>query len=265
MECKEIEEQLIDYIDGNLDKETSREIEKHIENCASCTLALQGLTSIFNTIDKDQQEMPDVRMKKSFQEMLQKEKAVLDESKVVSLQKNTKSSWRTVLQIAATIVLVIAAYLYGKIEPKETVIHTTEVATLKNEKIEQKKAMTISLIENESASKRLQAVNYAEELDEPGNEILKALVDKMHYDHHANVRLAAAEALAKFSDVEIVRNAFVNALYKEQDPSMQIELIHILVTIQEKRAVPAMEKLLREEETPKYVKDQVYIGLPSLL
>jgi len=151
--------------------------------------------------------------------------------------------------------LVISSFYYGKYHNNK--LASQEVAILEKEKVQLKQEITISMIENESASKRLQAVSDAEEFENPGNDILNALINKMHYDNHINVRLAAAEALAKFSDLELVRKALINAL--------QIELIQILVSIQEKRAIPSMEKLLHNEETPVYVKDQVSIGLPNLI
>ncbi len=263
MNCKKIEHQLIDYVDGNLDKEMLKKVEAHLKDCKSCSKALQELQTVFETIDNEPQELPDKSLQINFEKMLQKEKTVLNDPKIVSLHKKTKTRWKTGIQIAATIALVVSAYFYGKLENNES--FSQEMAVLEKEKTQMKQTMTISLIENESASKRLQAVNYAEEFEKPGNEILTALINKMHYDDHINVRLAAAEALAKFSDSEMVRKALINALDMEQDPGMQIELIQILVSIQEKRAVPAMEKLLHNEETPNYVKDQVKVGLPNLI
>ncbi|GAA4273576.1 HEAT repeat domain-containing protein [Aquimarina gracilis] len=263
MNCQQIEDHLIDYLDQNLDQEAHQKIEAHLKDCKNCSKALQKLQEVFDAIDTDPIELPRADMKLDFEQMLEKEKALLNTPKVVSLEKRSRNSWKTALQIAATITLVVTAYFLGKNQNNES--FSKEIAVLEKEKIEMKQTMTISLIENESASKRLQAVNYAEEFEKPGNDILKALVNKMRYDDHINVRLAAAEALAKFSDSEMVRKALIDVLDKEQDPSMQIELIQILVSIQEKRAVPSMEKLLQEEKTPDYVKDQVKIGLPSLI
>ncbi len=263
MSCKQIKEQFIDYLDQNLDQGEYQNVETHLKGCKNCSTALQEFKTIFEAINNDTLELPDSSLKVNFEQMLQNEKAIVNTPKVVSLEKRTLSSWKTALQIAATIALVILGYYYGKNQNAES--FSKEIAVLEKEKIEMKQTMTISLIENESASKRLQAVNYAEEFEKPGNDILKALINKMYYDEHINVRLAAAEALAKFSDAEMVRKALISALDKEQDPSMQIELIQILVSIQEKRAVPSMEKLLQEEETPDYVKDQVKVGLPSLI
>ena len=264
MNCKDIQDQLIDYIDHNLDQETYQKAETHLKSCKQCKTALQELQTVFEAIDTtSSQELPDKSLQMNFEEMLKKEKEALNDPKIVSLSPKTKSSWKTALQIAATIALILSGYFYGKLE--NTASLSEEMAVLEKEKYQMKQTMTISLIENESASKRLQAVNYAEEFEKPGNDILNALINKMHYDDHTNVRLAAAEALVKFSDSEMVRKALIKAMDIEQDPGIQIELIQILVSIQEKRAVPSMEKLLQNEETPGYVKDQVKIGLPNLI
>jgi uncharacterized membrane-anchored protein YhcB (DUF1043 family) len=264
MNCKDIQDQLIDYIDHNLDQETYQKVETHLKSCKQCETVLQELQTVFEAIHTtSSQELPDKSLQINFEEMLKKEKEALNDPKIMSLPPKTKSSWKTALQIAATIALVFSGYFYGKLE--KTASLSEEMAVLEKEKYQMKQTMTISLIENESASKRLQAVNYAEEFEKPGNDILNALINKMHYDDHTNVRLAAAEALVKFSDSEMVRKALIKAMDTEQDPSIQIELIQILVSIQEKRAVPSMEKLLQNEETPGYVKDQVKIGLPNLI
>lgn len=263
MNCKQIEERLIDYLDGNLDQKEHQIITAHLTTCNDCQESLEEFQLIFDGIDNDIEELPDESIQLNFVQMLEKEKGKLDESKVVSLNKSSKNNWRTALQIAATVAIVVSAYFYGK--QQNNASFSQEMAVLEKEKVQLKQEVTISLIENESASKRLQAVNYAEEFEKPGNEILKALINKMFYDDHINVRLAAAEALTKFSDSEMVRKALIDALEMEQDPGMQIELIQILVSIQEKRAIPSMEKLLQNEETPGYVKDQVTIGLPSLI
>jgi HEAT repeat protein len=123
----------------------------------------------------------------------------------------------------------------------------------------------LSLMENESASKRLQAVSYAKTVAQPNNEILKVLIAKMNNDKHTNVRLAAAIALAKFAENTNVRHALIKTLETEENANMQIELIQILVDIEEKRVIPVMKKLLRNNETPSYIKDQINSELKQII
>ena len=51
----------------------------------------------------------------------------------------------------------------------------------------------------------------------------------------------------------------------DKSTSVQIELIQILAKIQERKAIKPMEKMLKSEETPQYVKQQLQLNLPSLL
>jgi HEAT repeat protein len=87
----------------------------------------------------------------------------------------------------------------------------------------------------------------------------------MQFDTNINVRLAAAEALAKYSDIEMVKTAFIDALSTEKDPSLQIAIIHFLVKTQEKRALDPMQKLLEQPDTPDYVKAEVNSGMSQII
>jgi len=263
MRCEQVQDRLIDFIDQNLDQESHKNIKIHLTNCDSCNSKLIELQTVLTEIDNTPYLLPKDELRINFEKMLLNEKRAIANTKVISTGKNTDYPWKTMMRIAATITLVISGYFLGKYQNNKS--KEQKVAILAKEQKQEKQTITISLMENESASKRLQAVNYALEIEKPSNEILKALINKMHYDDHTNVRLAAAEALSKFSNSEMVRKAFINALNTEKDPSMQIELIQILVSIQEKRAIPKMEKLLQNEETPNYVIDQVKIGLPNLI
>ena len=56
----------------------------------------------------------------------------------------------------------------------------------------------------------------------------------------------------------------IKSLETEKVPTMQIELIQILAKIQEKRALEPMKKLLNNEETPAYVKQELEYNIASL-
>ncbi|NAS31088.1 hypothetical protein GTQ40_08915 [Flavobacteriaceae bacterium R38] len=263
MNCQHTEKQLIDYINHNLDDKTHKQIKLHLNKCNDCQLALEELQTIFNAIDNAFQEYPDENLRENFEIMLQKEKAQRKKSDSIPLHQKENKLWKSVFQIAASFALLFMGYLYGNNQNRGA--HTKELSVMEQENLQMKTAMTISMIENESASKRLQAVNFAKEFEHPGNEILNALINKMHYDNHVSVRLAAATALNKFSNQEVVRKALISALNTESNPSMQIELIQILVGIQEKRAIPTMEKILQDDKTPAYIKDEIKVELSHLI
>ena len=262
MNCKEIKHIIADYPDNNLNQVTKALVEEHIESCLSCTQIYQEFVHLIDTINQVQEELPDNDLELSFNNMLAKEKLTIKTSKSIVF-KPKNNVFKSLLQVAATILLMISCYLLGN--NKDNVSKAKEIAALKQEKAEMQTIATLSLIENESASKRLQAVSYAKAITKPDNEILKVLITKMNNDKHTNVRLAAANALSKFAENTNVRQALVKALETEENANMQIELIQILVDIEEKRAIPTMKKLLQNTETPTYVKDQINSELKQII
>ncbi len=262
MNCKEIKHFIADYQDNNLSHGTKILVEKHIENCLSCSQIYQEFDLLIDAINQVQEELPDNDLELSFNKMLAKEELALKMSKSIVLKPKNKA-YKSVLHVAAALLLMISCYLLGNYNGN--VSNAKEIAALEQEKTEMQTIATLSLLENESASKRLQAVSYAKAIAKPDNEILKVLIAKMNNDKRTNVRLAAANALAKFAENTSVRQALVKALETEENVNMQIELIQVLVDIQEKRAIPAMQKLLQNTETPTYVKDQINSELKQII
>ena len=102
----------------------------------------------------------------------------------------------------------------------------------------------LALMENESASKRIQGVRYIEEFTDPDPEIVAALVKRMRYDENTNVRLTAVTALEAFISSEAVKEGFIAALETEKDPTIQISIIKSLVKIQEKKSLKTNAKII---------------------
>lgn len=262
MNCKEIKHLLTHYQDNSLDQANKILVEEHLKGCLSCTQIHQEFNHLIDTINQVQEELPDKELELNFNEMLAKEKLTLKTSKLMPLKANNRV-FKSILKIAAAILLMISSYLYGSY--KDNASKIKEIATLQQEKKEMQTIATLSLMENESASKRLQAVSYAKAFAQPDSEILRVLIAKMNNDRHTNVRLAAANALAKFAENINVRQALIKTLETEENANMQIELIQILVDIEEKRVIPTMEKLLQNTETPSYIKDQINLELKQII
>ena len=64
---------------------------------------------------------------------------------------------------------------------------------------------------------------------------------------------------------ETVKTAFIEALGTEKNPSIQIAIIQALVSIQEKKAIGPMQKLLEREDTQPFIKDEIKLGLPKII
>jgi HEAT repeat protein len=124
--------------------------------------------------------------------------------------------------------------------------------------------MMAMLQNGQSASQRIQGVNVALSMNKADDEIVSALVKTMNEDPNSNVRLAALDALSKFSDDAAVRKALVTSLPKQKDPVVQISLIQLLVKMKEKGVVNDLRKIVDDEKTMQAVKDEAYSGILRL-
>ncbi len=254
MKCNDIENKLIGFIEGELTKQESSLIQNHIDSCSNCKDEVNEMKSFLRVLDTDAEETPSANLKMNFDAFLEQEKK---QTKVVQLQP--KNNWKSHLRIAASILIVVSAFLIGKHQSGKNQLTIAERQKIKEEK------QVLALLENQSASKRIQAIDLSEEFTKTDTKIIDALINKLFNDKNVNVRLAAAEALSKFSSLEKVKAALIKSLETEKVSSMQIELIQILGKIQEKRALEPMRKLLKNKETPNYVKQELQYNIASLL
>ncbi len=255
MDCKDIEELFGDYLDGNLSASDSVKVNTHIENCNHCAEELKKYQELLSTFSEIEMEEPSANLKLNFDALLEKE---VEKSNTKVIPLKVKTDWKTYLRVAASIVIVSVAFLLGRFQSEQKFANNTEINN-------EEKKQFFALLENQSASKRILGVNNSQKFTEENTEIIEAIISKLFYDKNTNVRLTAAEALSKFTSLEIVKSALIKALETEKEAIIQIELIQILVKIQEKRALKPMKKLLEDKETPIYVKQELQFNIPSLL
>jgi len=251
MEKNHIIELLPEYLDNLLNEAQKTKVEVHLKDCQSCSQELNELKSLFKEAN--------------FFEQIELEKQ--NSSKVVSLDSTPmqrKSNWTSnLLKIAASIALLMGTYFFGKQQQSKAV--NNEIAQLTDETLAYKQTAMLSLMENKSASRRIQGVNYIEEFEQPDEAIVKALADRMLYDENTNVRAAAVEVLANYTKSEKVKDTFIEALKTERDPGIQIIIIQTLGKIQEKKAEIPMKELLNSEETQPFVKEQIESILTTII
>ena len=262
MNCKEIEYNIIDFIDNTLSKEEAKRIEKHINTCGSCKVKYDETLVLFRELESDENQMPSDSVRTNFYEFLEEEKQ-LQSKPIIVLNKKPELVWKRAFQIAASIVLVFSGYFFGSQNSNQNA--SQEILVLQEQTIELRENMMLAMIESQSPSKRIQAVNYTESFAKPDSKILEALINRMQYDGNNNVRLAAVEALAEFPESNIVKEAFIIALGTQKDPSLQIAIIQFLVKIQEKRAIAPMQQLLDNNETQSFVKEEIKTVISNII
>ncbi|MFY0631927.1 MAG: HEAT repeat domain-containing protein [Flavobacteriaceae bacterium] len=248
MKCENVQDKLADFLDQKLTNEEMNFMNKHIEDCDDCSKEHEEMKKLFFDLSEEELEQPSASLRTNFEEMLAAEKTK-QERPVIQLQERT--SWKSYIRVAASVLIVASAFLIGKFSDSQPQTNP-QVAKI------------ISQMESQSASQRIAALDLSEDIKTIDTKIIQALIDRLLYDKNTSVRLAAVEALTRFSSLEMVKNALIKSLETDVDPAIQIELIQVLAKIQEKRALPLMKKMLDNEDVPEYVKKEVQINMPSI-
>lgn len=125
--------------------------------------------------------------------------------------------------------------------------------------------LMLSMLENPSASNRMQAMGVSLQQVKRDDEVLDALRQVLDHDPNVNVRLKAANALADFIEEPGVIDIMIASLEKQTFPQVQIALIEILTEARKKEAINAFHKLLDQEELMNIVRDKAAEGIGVLL
>ncbi len=124
-----------------------------------------------------------------------------------------------------------------------------------------KLVMFAGLHNMESPASRINAAYAAEHLQNQGNDVVDALVRTLNSDPNSNVRLAALDGLARFHRENYVRRQLIACLKKQHDPVVQIAMIHLLTRMRESAILGVLDKMVRDENTQKAVKDCAYSSI----
>ncbi|MEN1785531.1 MAG: HEAT repeat domain-containing protein [Bacteroidota bacterium] len=256
---------LPDYLDGTLEQPTKAQLEQLLQDPRNAKV-LEAYQSLYTAFKNEPQHTPSFRVREAFLEQLAMEKA--QQATVIPMpmqtSRDTHKNWFwPFAKVAASIALLITAFFMGRYQGYYTV--QKDMLALKETSVQLRQTTMISLLENQSASKRIQGVAYIEDFEQPDKALVKALADRMLHDDNTNVRWSAMEALVKFRTAPEVKRTFIKALETEQNPSIQIAIIQNLVELQEKEALDTMKTLLEQEETQPYIKDELEQAITKII
>lgn len=262
MNCKEIKELLPAFIEGSLEKDKHDAVAEHLQGCNGCTSEMDKLISIEGMLSNAKEEEVPQQVNISFKKMLEVEKKISQKgfSERIS-QKHIPLS--VVLRAAASVLLLVTGGFIGYyIRPAES--SSNEVTSLKQEMTEMKNLVIFSLIKQESASERIKAVSYIKEISKPDPKLIETLFTTLNTDRNVNVRLAAAQALAKYKDNKEVAKGIVKSLEKQNEPLVQIMLINLAVETGDSEAAPELNKMLQRSDLMDEVKSYAKKGIQTL-
>ncbi|MBI3218336.1 MAG: HEAT repeat domain-containing protein [Bacteroidetes bacterium] len=258
MEHKILESLLIDYIDGRLDSAEAAKVDQLLKEDSHALQLFNQLKEVINQMKQANDLAPTSESRQKFLVALENE--VQLESR-----KDAKHVFFSpyTLKIAAGFIMLMAiagiGYWLNKTNEQQK-----QIARLQEQMDSTKNVMMAMIVNPQSASQRMQGVAVSYQIKKADDEIVNALFDAMYNDPSTNVRLAALEALAKFSNQPNVKDGLIKSLSKQKDPMVQISLIQLLVDMKEKAVINELERISRDKEVLKAVKDEAYAGILRL-
>lgn len=277
MKCKKVRRNLPSLWENSLETTLAEEVRRHLGQCENCQEEWKQLGTLMADIEAVEEVQPDPRLRKNFFSMLeeaksgQREAAARHEERTLVEPVFWKQA-RWIGSMAAGLALLLGGFWMGRLQFFSHMEPTTvdkganqELEALQGQIESMKQMMAVYMMDQRSASKRIQAVSYTDEISELSPDLLKALLERLNQDDNVNVRLASLNALTRFAHQESVRASLVDSLPRQTNPVMQIMLINLMVEMDEKRARGSIQELLESAATPLEVKNEALQGLGQLL
>jgi hypothetical protein len=253
---------IVKFKQGILSLEEERQLEKLIEQNEIQLNELDGLGKLQDQIHAIASPSPSIDLDARFYQMLASQKKS-SPAKTPWLQRFNLSSFVPQLTLAAATLLIGLAAGYW-IRP-EVSTSGSEISKLSEEVNSLKEMMMLSLLEKESATDRLKAVNLTQEMDQASQKVTSALLRTLNEDSNVNVRLAALDALIPYSKDSHIRAELIRSIGLQRSPLLQIALAELMVSIQEKSSVQEFQKLLKDKKTPRDVKKKIEASIDVLI
>jgi hypothetical protein len=251
MKCEEMGELLPDYLQGSLKAEQDDLVEQHMEQCGDC----REEVAIWKKLSLLPVEKPSKESRERFEAMLQayqtgrndRASAGVEREKRATLWSWLRSPVGAAAWSAALLVIGIFAGSHFGNKPIHSNTDQDEIAAMHIELTNMRQMVVLSMLQQQSASERLQGVSYSRREDQLDPQVMSALVHTLRYDGSVDVRLAALDALSRHGAQPQVHKGVVDALQEQQSPLVQVALIDLML---EWRDPDAAQRLRNFVQTP---------------
>jgi len=246
---------------GELTDAEQSALERMIESGEVQLEELEQISSMQHAVSAMRVPTPSGDLDDRFYQML-----ALQKRKSKKVDWSELFSWDNLVpKLALATFMLMIGIGVGYIVKPSTTSQPSDMQALTQEVVNLKEMMMLSLLEKESATERLKAVNLTQDMDDASVKVTNALVRTLNEDENVNVRLAALEALKPYVKNSEVRQALIQSIAKQQSPLVQISLAELMVMIQEKSSVKEFEKIIGSERTPEEVKSKIKESIKVLI
>jgi hypothetical protein len=273
MRCEDATVSIGSSLSGELDAQAEARLGEHLSGCPQCRKEFAALREVWRGLGEVRAEPGDsAAMRRRFATMLDAFQNGGDQARVQAIEAASgrvrwglAAAWAGAMAASLLLGLVLgrsgsgpAAHLTSDAQI------TSEMAALRRELHDTRQMVTLSLLQQTSASERLKGVSSTGHLDDPGADVIGALLDVLLHDPNVNVRLASIDALARFVDQPVVRRGVVQALSLRTSPLVQIALIDFLVQARERTSLDALRQIAADPAQDASVRGRATWGVAQL-
>jgi anti-sigma factor RsiW len=268
MNCEAIGELLPDYLQGRINADLAGEVERHLALCSAC-----GEEAVlWKKLALLPEEQPSPALQSRFEVMLEGYQKGRWEKSTLASEKGRSSApmlwglgnWRQ-LPFAGVVwacVFLVCGFLIGR-QFDKTADHE-QISELRTQLSTTQQLVALSMMQQQSASQRLEGVNRSARLQQPDPKVMDALFHTLRVDNSVDVRLASLDALSRYAGRPEVRRELIDALQVKQSPLVQVALIDLLVDMHDRSAVPQLKRFQQDPKIDPTVRKRADWGIQQL-
>jgi anti-sigma factor RsiW len=271
MNCEEIGELLPEYLQGGLNVDRAEVVKRHLAECAACAEE----AALWKKLALLPEEQPSPALESRFKAMLESYQEGRWEKSSLAAEKSKApvpmlwglGNWRRLpaAGIVWACLFLACGYFIGKHADRGPDATTQALVNeLRQELGATRQTVALSMLQQQSASQRLEGVSWTTRLPEPDPKVMGALMHTVRFDNNVDVRLAALDALSRYADRPEVRRDLIDVLQTTKSPMVQVALIDLLVDLHDKSAVPQFRKFQQDPNVNPTVKKRVDWGIQQL-
>ncbi|PWT82707.1 MAG: hypothetical protein C5B57_08270 [Blastocatellia bacterium] len=266
MECEEVRACLADYLDGTPAAPES-DVAAHLRTCRTCALELEALRETWQLLGSVPVERPDSETMCARFEAAVAEYRSFGTRMLLPARRRAAivAPWfrHPIAQFGVAAAALVAGVVIGR-QSLPPPAPDPQIVALRQEVRDMRQMMTLSLMQQQSASERLKGVTWTGQIEQPGSEIVAALLDTLMHDSNVNVRLASIDALRRFAERDAVRRGAIEALPRQASPLVQIALIDFLVEVAGRESTTTFRGLAQDPMLDQTVRDRAAWALQQV-
>lgn len=241
------------------------EVENHLAACAEC----RENAEMWARLGALEDEQPDPALRTRVMDMITAYRAGMEQAErsTPAASRRNPFAWlgeiwpaRPAYQFLLVLICAGAALATGYALASRNGSNG-ELTRLRQEVRKTQELVALSLLRQDSATDRLRGVTYSCAVEGPDDEVLAALLHTVKYDRSVDVRLAAVDALKRYTARRPVRDGIIEALRAPQSPLVHIALIDLVVETRLRQAAGALKTIKEDNKLNALVRQRADWGL----